>query len=266
MQAISDFWARMRRLWPTLRLLVARDLRQRVSGTAFGVLWLLLDPLFYLAIYTFLFGLVLKVRFGAQGGTLDYAFYLMAGLMPYSAFQEAVNRSTTVLIESRGLVEHTRLPPALLVPVVCVASVITEALGLSLLVVFEWLGTGRISPWLLALPLLVAIRLALSLGIGWLVAIFSAFLRDIGQVVRMLLTLGMFVTPIMYPAEMVPPAYRWLLLVNPMAPLIEAYRDLILRGQAPGAALCYPALFALGVWGVGFVVFKRLLGRAKDFL
>lgn len=253
------------RFWQALRLLVHRDLQQRVSGTILGLGWLVLQSAFLLGIYTFVFGLVLKVRFSDGGGTAEFALYLMAALLPFLGFQEGVLRSVSVLHENRDLINKVVFPPILLPLSVVLSSIAVELIGLVVLAaVLAW--QDLLSWTVLFLPLLMGVRLLLTLAMAWVVSIITVFLRDLSQALTMLLTAVLFATPILYPATAVPKSYQWLLDLNPFTLLVNSYRGILIEATPPA-----PAFYLLLVAAVLFSIicllfFDRMIERAKDFL
>ena len=247
-------------------LLIARDLRQRFTGSWLGWLWLLLQPAFLLLVYTFVFGMVLRIRFLPESDTLTFALYLMAGLMPYNGFRESVERGASSLTGSRDLVQRVVFPPLLLPLVVTLSSLVTELVGLLILTAAVWLLTGGLSWWCLLLPVVMLVRLLLSLGVAWLVSILNVFLRDLEHLLGMLLTLLFFATPIIYPASMVPEPYRWVFDYNPFHYLVGAYRAVIIEGRPPDPSFLVLAAGALLLAGFGHWFFRRAVHRARDLL
>ncbi|MEJ2619062.1 MAG: ABC transporter permease [Candidatus Thiodiazotropha sp.] len=253
------------RFWQALRLLVSRDLQQRVTGTVLGLGWLVLNSAFLLAIYTFVFGLVLKVRFTDVGGTGEFAIYLMAALLPFLGFQEGVLRSTSVLSENRDLINKVVFPPILLPLSVVLSSIAVEIIGLAVLVaVLLWQG---ILTWtVLFLPILMVARLLLTVGMAWIVSVITVFLRDLSQAMALLLTILMFATPILYPASAVPEAYHWLMDLNPITILVNSYRGILIEGMVPGVAFYLLLFGALIFAALSLFFFDRMIERTKDFL
>jgi ABC-type polysaccharide/polyol phosphate export permease len=249
-----------------LLLLVKKDLRQRTHGTVLGGGWLILQPLFLLLLYTFVFGLVMGVRFGITADPLHFALYLMAGLMPYTALQEALIRNTSVLRENRELVSNASFPAILLPLVPVLSSVITEAIGLIILILGVALIMGKVSMILPLLPVLILLRLLLTLGLAWLISTLTVFTRDLAQLLNMALLVLLFATPILYPAQMVPLGLQWIFSINPLYYLVEAYRAVLIEGDWPSVSILGLWLFALGLTWLGYAFFHRSIERAKDFL
>lgn len=258
---LHEGWRLRRAIWQ----LIGRRLAAQTRGSVLGLGWLVLEPGFLFALYTVVFGQILKVRFGAGDGIGGFALYLWCGLIPYTALQQAVLSSAEVLPGNRPLLLHTRFPGWLLPLVEVLSGSATEIIGLGLLILtLAWVG--ELSPWLALAPGLMLVRLLLTLGLAWIASVLAVFARDFGQLVRMLLTLGFFATPIIYPPAMIPPEWRWLEAVNPFHWLIAAYRAVFLEGIAPPVGFWWLAGFSLLFSGGALAFFNRALNRAKDFL
>ena len=247
-------------------LLTARDLRQRTTGSMLGWVWLLVQPAFLLLVYTFVFGLVLQVRFVPGAGTLSFALYLMAGLMPFMAFRESVERGGKALTANRQLLQRVLTPPSVFPMVVTFSSVVTEAIGLGLLLlVVPWVGEG-LTPWVLLLPLVMLARLLISLALAWVMSILTVFVRDLHQLVSLLLTMLFFATPILYPISRVPEGFHWLYVFNPFYHLVAAYRAVIVEGTPPAGGFYLVLGFSLLLVLLARGFFDATIERAKDLL
>lgn len=251
-----------------VQALVVRDLRGRYVGSALGAFWSVAHPLLQLATYTFVFATVMKVRVtDAGGGDVPFVLYLACGLFPWLAIQEAVMRSATCLVDNPTLVKRVVFPVEVLpVELACSAVVhqlIATAVLLVLMAIFGF--PPRLS--LLALPALLAAELAMAIGIGWGVAALHVYFRDTAQALGVLMPIWFYLTPIIYPAHLVPPFLRPLLALNPLTPLVAAYRDVLLYGVVPtGVGGLWLALASLVVFAAGAVVFLRGRGEFADLV
>jgi len=153
--------------------------------------------------------------------------------MPWWAFSESLSRATTSIVEHRNLVKKVVFPLELLPVTICVSSSITEIIGLTILIVAVFLITGHIGLTILLVPILLIFQVILTTGLSWFIASLGVFYRDMTQVVNIILTTWMFLTPIFYDADRIPDQFRWLVLVNPMTWLITAYRSVLLDVQVP---------------------------------
>ena len=247
-------------------MLTVRDLKQRSAGSYLGLLWLILQPAFMLLIYTFVFGVVLKVRFENGSTTTNFALYLMAALFPFTAFSEAVDRSTSSLTSNRQLIQRVVFPPVFLPMVVSFSSVVKELISLVLIAIAVVIMGDGLSAWVLLFPLLTLTRLMLNLGVGWVLSILNVFFRDLGQMIGMLMTLLFFGTPIIYPASMVPERWTWVYEFNPFYHLVTAYRAIFVQSSPPDMAF-FVVMFVCGAIALfGWLFFRATIERAKDLL
>jgi lipopolysaccharide transport system permease protein len=247
------------RHWPTITAFSARDIRSRYVNSALGLSWGFIVPLSLLLLYTFVFSYILKVRLGGSGTSGSFAVYLFCGMLPWLAFAEGVTRSTSVILEHAHLIKRVVFPSEILPAFVVLSALVTEFVGLGILLAGLGLFYYRSVPWtILLLPIVIALQAMLTVGLGWLLATLNVFLRDVGQLLGLGITLAMFLTPIFYPAELVPARFRWMLTLNPLYYLVEAYRALVLEQRFPPIAdVLVLAVISLGVFVLGHWIFQR---------
>ena len=232
-----------------IRIFVNRDIRGRYINSALGLWWAVIQPLALLALYTFVFSRIMSIRFSESASTGDFALYVFCGLLPWLAVSDALTRSSSVLLEQTPLIKKVVFPSEILPVHLVLSALVVELVGLAVFLGIVIVG-GRLPGWsLLALPIVVALQFVFMTGLAWLLATFVVYLRDVRQVVGLVLTLWMFLTPIVYPASIVPARYQWVLDVNPMTTIVDAYRAALLDDRMP--ALVPLALFA----GIAFAVF-----------
>lgn len=249
----------------TLYLMVKRDINLRIKGTSFGVIWLIVQPLFLLAVYSFVFSGILKVSFRPGDNSGDFALYLFAALVPFGAFQESIIRASTSLIENRELLLKSQLPAWIFPVVPVLSSVITEMIGLVVLLAALFVLNYDISLFVLLLPLLVLVRMLFSLIFAPIFAVLSVYFRDIVQLLPLALTAWFFATPIIYPVSMIPGEWQHYMLLNPMSVLVESYRKILLENQYPNELL-WLIIAIIIVLPMSTYIFYRLQKRVKDFL
>lgn len=246
---------------------VKRDLQARYKGSAIGLFWSVIHPLIMLALYSFVFSTILKVRVGAEEGTGNFAIYLFCGMLPWNAFAEALNRSGGVVLEHANLIKRTIFPPVILPVYLVISGIINELIGLVILFVALLLSGHHFSPLVLTLPVILLLQVTFTIGLAWIVAGTTVFIRDLGQIMGVALTLWLFLTPIFYPPTLVPEGWRALLRVNPMYAIVEAYRHLILLGQPPTwPSLAVLAGCAITAFLVGHRVFVRMQPAFADVI
>jgi lipopolysaccharide transport system permease protein len=251
----------------TIEAFVRRDIRGRYVTSALGLSWALIQPLVLLLLYTFVFAHVLNVRFGAGGTTGSFALYLFCGMLPWLAFAEGLTRSASVIVEQTPLIKKVVFPSEILPAYVVISALVTELAGLLILLGAVGLYYHGLGWSVVLLPLVLVLQFLFTMGIGWVLASLNVFLRDIGQVLGMALTLWMFLTPIFYPAELMPKRYGWVLYLNPMYYVVQAYRDVILEGHSPvGSQFLVLGVFAAACFVLGHWFFRRSKHAFVDVL
>jgi ABC-type polysaccharide/polyol phosphate export permease len=198
-----------------------------------GLFWNVLNPLAMLVLYTFVFSVILKVKFGEDATTGNFALYLFCGMVPWLAFSDAVDRSTRLIMRHQNLVKKTVFPLEILPCYTTVSSLVTECVSLAILMVAVILMLGKISMHLVLLPVLLVLQTFFALGFALFFSSICVFFRDIMHFVGLMLLAWMFATPIMYPESLYPDRLRFLVWGNPMALLVGMFRDVVLNGTTP---------------------------------
>lgn len=260
---------------PELRLispLLTREIAGRYRGSAFGMFWSLLTPLFMLGVYTFVFGSIFNSRWnGAEGqaaeGTGEFAIVLFAGLIIFQLFSEVVGRSPSLVVSNVSYVKKVVFPLEVL-SIVAVGSALFHAVvSLAVLFVFEVVLMGRL-PWtIVLLPLIVVPFLVLTLGLSWFLAATGVFFRDIGQLLGPLITALMFLSPIFFPASSLPAWVQGWHLLNPLALPVEQVRAVVIFGTMPDwAPLGLYFVVALIIAWLGYAFFAKTRKGFADVL
>ena len=250
-----------------IRALVRRELAARYRGSALGVVWAMLTPAVMIAIYTFIFAGIFGARFGERGTAWDYALYLFCALLPWTAFQDSLQVSSNVIVAHANLVKRVVFPLEALPVAQVLAALVTQLFGTVVLLAATLIIQRTLHPTLLWLPFVILPQLVLMLGAAWLVASLGVFLRDTAQVVALLLVAWMFLTPIIYPEQIVPARYQAYINANPFTPLVRNYRRIILEGAQPDwGGLAYFTLFALAVFILGYWWFAKTRKNFADVI
>ncbi len=254
-----------------LKTLVQRDLEARYKGSILGNLWSLINQLVQLLVYTYLFSIVLQVKLSIKGlpaNNFTYGLWLFAGLVPWTAFLIGLVQSSTSVITQPNLVKKVVFPLVLLPLVPVLSAFVESSLGLMALITFVAFTAKTIHSTLWLLPLVWVPQLLLTAGLGYLTAGLTVFLRDIPQTIGVILNLWFYVTPIIYPVSLIPESVRfWVFWLNPLAVIVEVYRDLVLVGEVHHwAQWAATSVFSLAIFGVGLFVFKRLRPAFADVI
>jgi ABC-type polysaccharide/polyol phosphate export permease len=220
-------------------------------------------------LFTIVFSELLGVRFREVTGdsSLNFGLYLYCGLLPFLAFQGTLNQGVTIIPRNSDLVERVVFPLEILPLSVSLTSLILNFIGVPAIMLVFLVLEQRLEWTAVLLPLIMVPQLLFTLGLSYLMAVAGTYVPDTRETLRGMVRAMFFVTPIFWPPEMAPESLRFLVDYNPLAFLVEAYRDLILNGELPGAvATSYFYLFAVTLFAVGLVVFDRAKQNFVDML
>lgn len=241
---------------------VARFARSRLGG-----LWMIIHPLAQVAIYALILSNVLAAKLPGIENKYAYALYLMAGMLAWSLFAEIIGRCLTLFIEQGNLMKKMRFPRITL-PVIVVGSSLLNylLLFLALLVVFALLGQEPSLQLLWLVPLTLAV-MALAVGIGLVLGVLNVFVRDIGQVVPIILQVWFWFTPVVYPVSIIPEYLKDTVDANPMYSIVSAYHDILVYGQTPDLQqVAVTTSVALALMLLGLFMFRRAAPEMVDAL
>ncbi len=260
-------------LWPVshaylIQQMAKRDILGRYKGSVLGLGWSLLYPLLLLATYTFVFRLVFKARWpGMDDHPGSFALNIFAGLVLFNLFAEVTGRAPRLVLEQPNLVKRVVFPLEILPWIGTAGALFHAVLSLLVLLGGAWLFQGQLELSALALPLILLAMLPMLLCVGWLLAGFGVFLRDIGQMMGPVLNVLLFLTPVLYPASALPAAVQRWLALNPLTLPIESLRACLLAGEWPqwGALATY-ALVWTGLAAAAALLFARVRPAFADQL
>lgn len=241
---------------------VKRDVLARYRGSTLGLAWAVLTPLLMLGVYTFVFREVFKVRWqgGTQLGSLDFALQLYAGLIVFNFMAECINRAPRLVVDQATLVKKVVFPLEILAWIPPLSGFFQLLIG-AVVLLFAAALAGSLAPTVLLLPLVWLPLLPLALAAGWFLAALGVFVRDIGQIVGLAVSLLMFLSPVFYPMEVFPERWRDWLYLNPLTILIEETRNVVLLGRLPDpvmlAALLVTSLVLASLAGLWFRALRQ---------
>lgn len=241
---------------------VARFVRSRLGG-----LWMIINPLAQVAIYALILSQVLAAKLPGIDNPYAYALYLTSGILAWSLFAEIIGRCLTLFIDNGNLMKKMRFPRITL-PAIVVGSCLLNYLLLfvAVLVVFALLGHIPDLQVVWIMPLTLAL-VALGLGMGLILGVLNVFVRDIGQVVPIILQALFWFTPIVYPIEIVPDRVRPVLEYNPLYPIVSGYHDALVFGNNPAIQqIAITAGVAAGLLLLGLFMFRRASPEMVDAL
>jgi len=259
-------------LWRNRQLIAQmakREVVGRYRGSVLGILWSFLNPLVMLVIYTFVFSVVFKARWGinTDESKTQFAIVLFVGLIVHGLFAEVINRAPGLIISNVNYVKKVVFPLDILPSVAIGAALFHSLVSLGVLIVAFVLFNGYLNWTVIFIPLVLLPFIILTLGIAWMLASLGVFLRDLGQITGIITMVMMFVSPIFYPTTALPVKFRPLIMANPLTFIIEQAREVLIWGHRPDwAGLGIYTLIAIAVAWAGYAWFQRTRRGFADVL
>lgn len=245
-----------------------REVIGRYRGSVMGILWSFFNPLFMLAVYTFVFSIIFRARWNTNSDSkTEFALILFAGLIVFNVFSECANRAPSTILANVNYVKKVVFPLEIL-PWVTLGSVLFHAIvSLIVWMVAYILLFGTPHATVLLLPVALVPLLLFTMGVSWILASLGVYLRDVSQIIGIITSILMFLSPIFYPITAIPQKLRSVLLLNPLAPSIEQARDLLFFGKIPNLITWTISLIlATFLAWVGFAWFQKTRKGFADVL
>jgi lipopolysaccharide transport system permease protein len=246
---------------------VRREFQSRYRNSMLGAAWTVLNPLAMIAVYTIIFSQVMKARLPGSHNGFAYSIFLCSGILTWGLFAEIVGRAQNVFLEYANLIKKISFPRICLPLIVVLNAGINFAIIFSLFVLFLLLTSSFPGLSFVAIFPLLAIQIAFAIGLGIIVGVLNVFFRDVGQLFGILLQFWFWFTPVLYPVSILPPWAQQYVNLNPMAPLIRAYQDILVHGQWPQwDTLLAPAVVAALLCIASLRLFRKRVGEIVDEL
>lgn len=225
--------------------MVKREVVGRYKGSVMGMLWSFINPVLMLAVYTFVFSVVFRAKWGvgSEGSKTEFAVVLFAGLIVHALFAEVLNRAPSLILTNVNYVKKVVFPLEILPVVIMGAALFHGLVSLGVLLGAFALLNGFLHWTALLIPLVLLPLVFVTLGFAWLLASLGVYLRDVGQTIGIVTTVMLFLAPVFYPMSALPEKYHVYLLANPLTFIIEQARQVLIFGQ-------FPNWSGLAVYGV----------------
>lgn len=238
--------------------LVKRDFVGRYKGSFIGLVWSLLNPLLMLAIYTFVFSVVFKARWGGSDGEISFGIFIFSGMVVHGLFAECLSRSPALIVGHPNFVKKVVFPLEILPWMALGSGLLHFIVSFGVLLLFCVMLGAPVRAGILLVPLVLLPLLLIILGLSWLFASLGVYLRDLSQVVGMLVTVALFLAPIFYSIDALPPIYQSLMMWNPITlPVIQIRDVMILSRPLDWGAWGISLIVGLAVCSIGFVWFQK---------
>jgi lipopolysaccharide transport system permease protein len=246
---------------------VKREFQSKYRRSMLGGAWTIIQPLSMIVVYTLIFPQIMQARLPGVESPFAYSIYLCAGIITWGLFAEIVGRSQTMFIENANLLKKVSFPRLCLPVILSLNALVNFVLIFGLFIVFL-VVVGAFPGWaMFAMVPLLAIQLLFALGLGVSLGILNVFFRDVGQTVTVVLFFWFWLTPIVYPATILPDGVEAMLRYNPMYPLMSAYQDIMVYAQAPDWGSLWPVTLAgIVLCALGVRLFLRRAGEMVDEL
>jgi ABC-type polysaccharide/polyol phosphate export permease len=236
-----------------LKTTIKKEIRGKYKGSFLGILWSFVNPLLMVLVYSIVFPFILR------SSEANYVIFLIVGIIPWNWFTTVIGQGVTTILGNGNIIKKVYFPREVLPIAVATSGLINFFISNIIILIFL-IGSGvGISFYLLLLPLVAAIQYALSLGIIFILSAINVYIRDAEYIVNFFIMMLFYGTPILYSSTMFPEKYRWLLSLNPMTHIIEAYRDIFYYQQLPNLqSLLIVAVGSFCLLVIGYRIFKKL--------
>jgi lipopolysaccharide transport system permease protein len=242
-----------------IAVLLAKELKVRYKGTVLGYAWSVAYPLALACVFNFVFKLVIRIQ------VENYALFVVIGLFPWQWFQNSVIGANGFFLANGSLIKKVSFPRALLVLTGVLNDLVHFLASLPVIVGFLiWSGILPSASWIWQLPLLLVIQFGVTYGMSLAVATANLFLRDLERLLGIATLLWLYLTPVLYPWDMVPENYRWTFWLNPMTLLVQSWRDMLMTGTLDAGIVAGAAGWACAILLVGQLVYASLERRFAE--
>ena len=242
-------------------VLTQKEIKVRYKSSFLGYIWSIAHPLALAFVFFIAFKVVM--RFPME----NYTVFLISGLFPWQWFANSISCSTTAFISNSSIIKKVSFPKNTLTAAIVLQDSIHFILSIPVIIFFMFIydKTPFLS-WLYGIPILFSIQFLLSYGISLMVSSVNLFFRDLERLIALFLTLLFYCTPVLYPETMIPEKYRYLINVNPLAPLMISWRNLFLEGTLDITSLIISLAYSVIVFIIGFQVYKKLSWKFAEVL
>jgi len=259
-------------LWRNRQLIVQMTKREvvgRYKGSAMGLAWSFFNPVFMLVVYTFVFSVVFKARWGAgsEDSKTLFAVVLFVGMIVHGLLAEVLNRAPSLILSNVNYVKKVVFPIEILPVISMGAALFHSMISLCVLLIAFVIFNGYLHWTVVFIPLVLLPFVILTLGFAWMLAAIGVFLRDVGQIIGMLTTVIMFLAPVFYPVTAVPERFRPFIMANPLTFIIEQAREVLIWGHFPnwiGLGI-YTVMATVVAWA-GYALFQKTRKGFADVL
>lgn len=233
--SISNLYKSILANWELIYQMIERELLGRYKGSILGIAWSFLNPILMLVVYTLVFSVVFKAKWGlsTSESSVEFALILFTGMIVFNFFAEVINKAPFLIIHNINYVKKIVFPLEILSIVSIGAALIHAFIGFIILLLALVAFGESINLTIIYLPLIFIPFIAVTLGISWILASLGVYIRDIGQIIGFFTTMLMFLSPVFYPLDSLPAKLRIWVMLNPVTFIIEQVRQVVIIGELP---------------------------------
>jgi lipopolysaccharide transport system permease protein len=255
--------------WRLILEMIKQEVVGRYKGSILGLTWSFFNPILMLSIYTFVFSVVFKSRWGSSssGSQIEFALILFVGMIVFNLFSEVLNRAPTLIVGNVNYVKKVVFPLEVLSIINIGAALFYVCISFAILLLTFFFFSGFINWTVILLPIVLLPLVFLTLGFSFFLASLGVFARDVGHIIGIFTTLLMFLSPVFYPITAVPPKFQAWIMLNPLTFIIEQARDVVIFGRLPawnGLGIYFIA--GLLVLNIGYAWFQKTRKGFSDVL
>ncbi|WP_020559761.1 ABC transporter permease [Thiofilum flexile] len=246
-----------------------REVIGRYRGSMLGLAWSFFTPVLMLAVYTFVFSVVFKARWGIGGeeSKTQFAVVLFVGMIVHGLFAEVLNRAPGLVLSNVNYVKKVVFPLEILPFITMGAALFHTLISIGVLLLAFILFNGFLYWTVIFLPLVLLPLIILTLGLAWFLASLGVYLRDVGQTIGIITMIMMFLSPVFYPISAIPESIQPIIMANPLTFIIEQARDVVIWGRLPNVwGLILYTLIASSVAWLGYIWFQKTRRGFADVL
>ena len=246
---------------------VKREFRSRYRNSLLGPLWAFIQPMAMIVVYAVVFSQVMHTRLPGVDSSFGYSIFLCSGILTWGLFADITSRSQSMFLDNAGLLKKINFPGLCLPVVVVLNAILNFSIVFGLFTLFLLVSDNFPGTTYLALLPLLLILLAFATGLGMVLGVVNVFFRDVGQLFTIALQFGFWLTPVVYPLDVLPQVAQRLMQLNPLAPLMVGFQTSMVARQWPDwGSLVYPAVLAGALCWLGQRLFCNLASDMLDEL
>ena len=232
---------------------VKKEIRGKYKGSFLGVLWSFVNPLLTVLVYAIVFPYIMRVK------TENYLIFLIIGIIPWTFFTTVINQGMITVRMNEGIIKKVYFPREILPISVALSGLVNFFISCIIIVIFCIFGGVGVTWHIILLPIIALIQFVFSLGLILGLSAINIYIKDTEYIVQFFINMLFYATPILYQSTLFPEKIRWILYLNPMTQIVEAYRNIFLYHQLPDVkGILYVIIVSLIIFALGLVIFRKL--------